>query len=154
MEANELLQPSLDQEWKKTKTYDINRLFLVAFFGGTIPTITLGTRNAKWLNVPDKTIHLLIGAGILFTIADIVFITLFFQGFFAPESKPLLKFGFKLLAIILFFMYRKVMTKPFEFHLMTNGEITPIFKPAILWMLSGAVIQGILLFAAFAISEL
>ena len=39
--------PSLTSgEGKKTKSYDSNKLFFVAFFGGTIAVSILGIRNA------------------------------------------------------------------------------------------------------------
>lgn len=153
VKTNELFQPSLENGWKETKTYEINRLFLVAFFGGTIPTIILGTRNARWLNVPKKYINLLIVLGVLFTIFDFGLFYFYTQGDFSPDSRPLIKFGLKLSAIILFFLYKLVLNKPFQQHMVIDGEITPILKPAILWIVIGGIIEFIAMTTAFTIVD-
>ncbi|MDF2606801.1 MAG: hypothetical protein K0S34_996 [Bacillales bacterium] len=145
LKNSELFQPSLEEGWNETKTYDINRLFYVAFFGGTIPTIILGTRNAKWLNIPKNHINLLIFIGVLLTIVDFILIYLYASGFIPQDSKQFIKLGIQFLAIILFFLYRFALIKPFQQHMVTNGEVIPILKPAILWVLFGAICKSIVI---------
>ena len=64
MEEN-LFKPTIQEgQFEATKSYDINKLFYVAFFGGILATIIVSTRNAKWLKITKQTINLLIGIGI------------------------------------------------------------------------------------------
>ncbi|ULT56654.1 hypothetical protein L1999_27080 [Neobacillus drentensis] len=141
---NELLQPSIEKDWRETKTYDINRLLLVAFIGGPIPLMALGTRNAKWLNVRKLHINLLIILGIILEIGECAVIYLFANGTFSMEDRAM-RYLLKLSSILLFLAYRAILTKPFQQHMVTNGTITKILKPAIVWILLGGVVELIVL---------
>jgi hypothetical protein len=62
--SQDIYQPSLEQgEDYQTRTYDINRLWYVAFLGGLVPTMILAARNAGWLRVDRKIINLVTGLG-------------------------------------------------------------------------------------------
>ncbi|WP_059173831.1 hypothetical protein [Bacillus sp. FJAT-27445] len=146
----DLLRPSLTKGWKVTKTFDINRLFLVAFFGGAIPMMILGTRNAKWLNVPKNTINLLLGAGMLIFIGELALFHFYFSDFSVNGDRTP-RYIMRALNIILFFFYRFALKKPFQQHLFTNNnEIQPLLKPAILWILIGGTIE-LALFGGIAV---
>lgn len=148
-----LLEPSLTNGWKTTKTYDINRLFLVAFFGGLIPMMILATRNAKWLNVPKITINLLLGVGILFLFTQLALVYFYF-GDFSVSGDRTPRYIMRVLNIVLFFFYKFALNKPYKQHLFTNeNEIQPLLKPAIIWILIGGAIELVLFGAAFAVVE-
>jgi hypothetical protein len=137
---SDLFQPSLKDGWRNTKSYDINRFFLVAFFGGPLPMMVLGVRNAKWLNVPKVKTNLLIAASVLALLVQAVFFYLYAEGVFA-EGNRTPRYATQILSVILFFLYKFVLNKPFQQHLLTNGELEPLLKPALLWMILGAIIQ-------------
>ncbi|MEH7076547.1 hypothetical protein [Neobacillus drentensis] len=141
---NALLQPSIEKDWRETKSYDIQRLLWVAFIGGPIPLMVLGTRNAKWLNVRQLHINLLIFLGIIMEIGECAIIYLFANGTLTAEDR-VMRYLLKLASILLFLGYRAVLTKPFQQHMVTNGNITKILKPAIVWILLGGVPELIVL---------
>ena len=66
--SQDLYQSSLENGWQDSKSYDINQLLYVAFFGGVIPLIVLGRRNANWLQVSNKKLIPLIIIGIILII--------------------------------------------------------------------------------------
>jgi hypothetical protein len=144
MRSSELFAPSLGKGWRETRSYEVDRLFLVAFFGGTIPMMILGTRNAKWLNVSKRVINGLIATGVLFTILGFGLFYMAVEGEYSTETTQAIKFAIRALAVVLFFLYRMVLKKPYQQHLVTNGELTPLLKPAILWIIAGALIQFVI----------
>jgi hypothetical protein len=141
---NELLQPSLEEDYRETKTFDLNRLLWVAIIGGPIPLMVLGTKNAMWLNVRKLHINLLIILGIILEIGECAVIYLFANGTLSPEDRSM-RYLLKLSSVLLFIAYRAILTKPFQQHMVTNGTITKIFKPAIIWILLGGVVELIVL---------
>ncbi|WP_043931135.1 hypothetical protein [Bacillus sp. EB01] len=149
--ANELFQPSLQDGWSKTKSYDINHFFLVAFFGGPIPMMVLGSRNAKWLNVPKQHIYLLVAIGVVVQIFNLVMFYMYSNDAFA-EGNRMPRLSMQILSILLFFLYKFVLNKPYQQHMRTDGEILPLFKPALLWILIGAGIQFAIMVAASMIT--
>lgn len=136
----DLFQPSLKDGWNETKSYDINFFFLVAFFGGPIPMMVLGTRNAKWLNVPKLKTYLLLATSVLVLLTDVVIFYMYVDGAFAVGNR-MPRYSMQFLSILLFLLYKYVLNKPFQQHLLTNGEIKPLFKPALLWIILGGIIQ-------------
>ncbi|MEH6906768.1 hypothetical protein [Neobacillus drentensis] len=142
--SNALLQPSIEKDWRETKTYDIQRLLWVAFIGGPIPLMVLGTRNAKWLNVRRLHINLLIILGIILEIGECAIIYLFANGTFSMEDRAM-RYLLKLASILLFLGYRAILTKPFQQHMVTNGSTLKILKPAIVWILLGGIPELIVL---------
>ncbi|MFS0774852.1 hypothetical protein ABC255_02270 [Neobacillus sp. 3P2-tot-E-2] len=149
--ASDLFQPSLKDGWDQTKSYDINRFFLVAFLGGPIPMMVLGTRNAKWLNVPRLHTYLMFVTSVLVLLADVVIFYMYANGAFA-EGNRMPRYSMQFLSILLFLLYKFVLNKPFKQHLVTNGEIMPLFKPALLWIIIGGLIQFSIMVAAFILT--
>jgi hypothetical protein len=146
--TNDLLKPSLEEEWQETKTYDINRFALVAIIGGPIPLTILGTRNAKWLGVPQLYINLLLVLGIILEIAECTIIYLFANGTFSMQDRSM-RYLIKIGSILLFLAYRAVLKKPFQQHLVTNGTIEKLLKPAIIWSLVGGIPEIIVMAFGF-----
>lgn len=147
----ELFQPSLKDGWSKTKSFDINHFFLVAFFGGPIPMMVLGTRNAKWLHVPKLHIYLLITVSVLVQIFNLSMFYMYTNDAFA-EGNRMPRYSMQILSVLLFFLYKFMMNKPFQQHLLTDGEIQPLFKPAMLWILIGVVIKLAIIVAVFILT--
>lgn len=148
--SSDLFQPSLQDGWSQTKSYDINRFFLVAFFGGPLPMMVLGVRNAKWLNVPRGNMNWLIAASVLVLLVQAVLFYMYAEGVFA-EGNRTPRYATQILAVLLFFFYKFVLNKPFQQHLLTNGELEPLLKPALLWMILGGIIQFAILVTFFTL---
>lgn len=142
--TNHLYQPSLKEGWKETKSYEIKNLFFVAFFGGVIPLLILGSRNATWLKVSKKAIHSLIGVGIVLILMKFLFVYFSTQGIIQLDNQTI-RYGYKIGCVLLYLLYLKVMEKPFQQHMVTVEHKLPILKPAILWMIVGAMVELILL---------
>ncbi|WP_423802244.1 hypothetical protein [Neobacillus sp. SAB-20_R2A] len=147
----DLFQPSLNDGWNQTKSYDINRFFLVAFLGGPIPMMVLGIRNAKWLNVPKAKTNMLLVASILVLIAQGVIFYMYADGAFT-EGNRMPRYSMQILSILLFLLYKYMLNKPFQQHLVTNGEIKPLFKQALLWIILGCIIQLAIMVTAFILT--
>lgn len=136
----DLYRPSLKEGWNQTKTYDINRLFFVAFFGGVIPMMVLGIRNSKWLKLPKLQTYFLLATSVLVLLAEVVILYIYANDTFTEGSR-IPRVSVKILSILLFFLYQYVLNKPFQQHLYTNGEVEPILKSALLWITLGVIIQ-------------
>lgn len=149
--TDDLFQPSLKDGWNKTKSYDINRFFLVAFFGGPIPMMVLGTKNAKWLNVPKLQTNLLLATSTLMLLTEVVIFYLYADGAFAEENR-IPRYAMQFLSIILFLLYKYVLNKPFQQHLLLDGVIKPLFKPALIWIIIGRLIQFAIIVTAFTLT--
>ncbi|CEG28730.1 hypothetical protein [Bacillus sp. B-jedd] len=150
--ADELFQPSLRDGWSKTKSYDINHFFLVSFFGGPIPLMVLGSRNAKWLKVPKQHINVLVAISVVVQIFNLVMFYLDNRDVLGEGNRtPLL--SIQILSILLFSLYKFVLNKRFQQHRRTVGEIQGLFKPALLWIFIGAVIQYAIMGAAYILTE-
>lgn len=147
----DLFQPSLKDGSNETKSYDINRFFLVAFFGGPIPMMVLGTRNAKWLRVSKLQTYLLLSTSDSVLLIDFVIFYMYADGAFAKRNR-MPRYSMQFLSILLFLLYKFVMNKPFQQHLLTNGEIKALFKPALLWIILGRIIQFVLIIMAFTVT--
>lgn len=143
--SESLYQPSLQQGWTETKSYDISRLFLVAFFGGAVPLMIMGGLNAKWLNVPKKSTYPLIAIGILLIIAKFVLFAGLEQGTLTFDDS-FLRYGYKIGCVLLFLLYSSLLKKPFQQHMMTVGTTLPMLKPALLWMLLGVIVEFVIMF--------
>lgn len=143
-QTNHLYQHSLKEGWKETKSYEIKNLFLVAFFGGVIPLLILGTKNATWLKVSRKVIFSLIGLGILLISMKFMFIYFTTQGISQIDNSTI-RYGYKIGCVLLYLLYLKVMKKPFQQHMVTVEHTLSILKPAIVWMIVGMIVELILL---------
>lgn len=142
--TQELYQASLEKGWQETKSFDINKLFLVGFFGGVIPLIVLGRMNARWLNVSLKKIYPMIVLGIILIIGKFILLRAVLEGSLPIETRDI-KFGYKLGCIIMYFYLKYLLKKPFQQHMVTNGETEPLLKTAMYWVVIGIGIELIVL---------
>ena len=148
MEEN-LFKPSIQEgQFEATKSYDINKLFYVAFFGGILATIIVSTRNAKWLKITKQTINLLIGIGIGLLLVK-VFLSVAVSNnlilFSTPENLRYLRWGFRILALLLYFGYFQVMKQKYQKHHMLGGQDEPLLKDAVIIIIIASIIEFVLL---------
>lgn len=146
MEEN-ILEPSLDDaQWEQTRSYNISKLFYVAFFGGIIPTIITSAKNAKWLKVDKKIINTVIGLGIVLLLLKVIAISAMLNGFLiSMEYKRYLRWGSRLAAVLLYLLSFKVMKEKYRKHIILGGEDEPLLKDAIVYIVIGIIIEFVLL---------
>jgi len=144
-----LLRPTLKQSnYEPTSSYNINNLFYVAFVGGFIPTTILFARNAKWLKVENKTIKLLMGIGIALLFLQVVIGSATLSNILhlsSSENLRYLRWGFRILALLFYFICFSSMKDQYRRHIMLGGEHKPLLKDAILFIIIGYVLELLLM---------
>lgn len=143
-ETSNVFQASVDQRENETKTYNIYHFFFIAFFGGVIPMMVLGTKNAKWFNIPKKYSYSIILVGILLLLSKYWAFSLVFSGVLLVKVQ-VVRYAYKFACLLYYYLYLVMLTKPYKNHLRNQGDLTPIIKPAIIWVMVGAVVEFALL---------
>ena len=133
-------QLPLDQSKRETKTYNIYQFFFIAFIGGVIPLMVMGTKNANWFNIPRKYSYSLIVIGTFLLVSKFWMFSLVFQGTLLIKAQ-VVRYLYKFACLLFYYLYLVILTKPYKEHLSNNGELTPIVKPALLWIVVGAVVE-------------
>ncbi|MGE5577099.1 MAG: hypothetical protein ACM3TT_07885 [Syntrophothermus sp.] len=137
--AQELFQPSLKAGDLAAKSYDINKFLYVAFFGGVLPMVVLGTLNARWLRVDKKLVNIMLGLGVVALLAEIIMWGLILDGYLSLQNRGL-RWIFRAAALLLYLGYARILKPKFQQHVLTEGEIKPLLKDAIVWSLVGAIV--------------
>lgn len=143
----EIFQPSLQENVNyRTQSFDIGKIFYVAFFGGVIPTVVLGTKNAKWLGIDKKWIYLMIGLGAAILTVKAIVTGMIVEGYLDFDRR-MLRWIFKGASILLYLGYYGMMKQKFQQHTILGGTTKPILKEAVIWILIGIVIEIVVLTA-------
>lgn len=137
----DLLQPSLktDQAYK-TRSYELSNFFYVAFFGGIIPTILLGTQNAKWLRVNKTATLWLLAISLLIFLASLVVAALV-QAHILQIPSNTLRLGSRVANVLVGLGYYRLLRSNYKQHQMLHGKSEPILGKAILWTITGITIE-------------
>lgn len=140
----DLLKPSFGGgAIQPSKSYDIGRLVIVAFFGGFISMGIIGTINGRWLKL-DKKILILLGAlGVILVAAKLVLLYLIASGQVAMENKMFRQID-RIGYVLYFAAYYLALRAPFRLFAATGGQPLPLLKPAILWILVGGAIESLM----------
>lgn len=139
--SNDLFEPSLTREnYREIKTYQISRLFYVAFFGGVIPAVVLGSRNAKWLRIDKKMIGLMMLLGVAILFSKAVFAGLAAVNYIQYEAQTI-RWVYHIACVLLYLGYYFLMKEKFQRHIMTGGEVQPLLKDAIIWSAAGMLVE-------------
>lgn len=138
---NDLYRPTLNaQNTHHTESYDVGKLFLVAFFGGTIAISALSVINARWLKISQTTVTLMI-------IAAVVVLGLKMGAYYGymheilDWSRQSVRYSGRALDLALFGGFYFTMNKAFRSHLVLNGETKPMLRDAIVWIIISVVIE-------------
>jgi hypothetical protein len=147
MKDDNLYNPSLEQEGiQATKSYQIDRLFYVAFFGGTVALAGLALTNAKMLRMEKRVIqYMLLGAILIFAVKMGLYYS-FFNGLFEIKQNYIRYIG-RAFDIALFGAYYFTMKRSYQTHLLLHGGTIKMLKPAIGWILIAMVVEGIFIIA-------
>lgn len=139
--ADELFQPSLiSNEDMSLKTYDISKLFFVAFFGGLIPTVVLGTKNAKWLRLEKKYISIMLAFGGVLLLTKVI-ATGMLVAHLIQVSTRTLRLIFRVGSILVFLGYNYLMKNKVRQHQVLNGTFEPMLGEAVKWTVIGIIIE-------------
>ena len=141
----DLYTPSLvGGEVKKTKSYDINNLFFIAFFGGIIAVSMLGMRNAKWLQLEEKYIRVLTAVSVSLLLFELVIVYAVTHQLIGAEGVSL-RFISRVFGMVCFVCFYLFLKRPFKEHLILHGEVEPLLKQGVIWVLLAAVVEVALL---------
>lgn len=143
-ETSNAFQVSEEYRASETKSYNIYHFFFVAFFGGVIPMMVLGTKNANWLHIPKKYSYSIIVVGILLLLSKYWAFSLVFNGTLLIKAQ-VVRYLYKFVCLLYYYLYLVMLTRPYKQHLSNQGELLPIIKPAIVWVIIGAVVEFALL---------
>lgn len=127
------------------EVYNLRKLFFVAFLGGIIPTVILGTRNAKKLRISKTIINILIVLAIIILIGKLAMYIKFLS-----SGVQINRWDFKsgrlfsrVATIIFYLVYYKIIIKNYNTHIQMGGKIKPILKDGIIWSLVGGLVEMI-----------
>lgn len=141
----ELLKPSLDEnENNITQTYDISKLFYVAFLGGIIPTVILSSINMRGLNFKNKIITFLAAVGACLILLKAYITGLFFLGDISVSARDIRLIS-RIASVVLYCIYFFIMKNKYRQHIMLNGEVKPLLKDAIKYIIIGSVLELIII---------
>lgn len=133
-ENNELLKPSIPEDFEPTKSFSISWFSLIGLFLGVICMALIGTRNAKWLKIKSCVIYGMLAACILVFVSKYIVLFLAYCGAFgfdAPEHLRLIKNVFRALYLLVSFCYYFLLKGAYQKHMYTVRTTEP-FKPYLL----------------------
>ena len=144
----DLFSPSLTEETEVIKkSYDISRLYLVAFFGGAISITILAVINAYWLGIEKKWIRMMVFAGFIVLSLKILLFYLINHNLLVMDD-GILKIIYKSLCIAMAYGCAKCMEKRFNLFTHYGGKTKGILQPFLLSLLIAVPVEIGLLFLA------
>ena len=126
-------------------------LFYVAFFGGIIPLVALGVKNAKWLRVKKQMISMIIVVGVFLLLLKAVVTALVMGGSVVGFNLRFLRWGFRGVALLFYLGYRFLLRRQYHQHLVTVGEFEPMLRDAMIWIAAAIVIETVFLLLGMGI---
>ncbi|PKU51229.1 hypothetical protein MHI04_09955 [Lysinibacillus sp. FSL K6-1151] len=141
-----IYQPSiLNENEERTRSYVVNNLFFVAFFGGIFAIVVLGMQNAKWLKLEKKYIRILTILSGLLIIGKLIMVYAIGQGILAIDENHIKIFG-RIIAVAGYFIFFAFLNKPYKDHLAVGGQTESLWKPGFL----ACMIAGFIEYLAMA----
>lgn len=141
-----IYQPSiLNENEDRTRSYVVNNLFFVAFFGGIFAIVVLGMQNAKWLKLEKKYIRILTILSGLLIIGKLIMVYAIGQGILAIDEDYIKVFG-RIIAVAGYFIFFAFLNRPYKEHLVVGGQIESLWMPGFL----ACIVSGFIEFIAIA----
>lgn len=140
--VNNIYSSTLTEKSSETKSYDLNKLWYLAFFGGVIPITVLGIQNAKMLHVEKIYIRILMAISIIFFIAKFVIIGIIFYNDLNHRAFKGIILG---MGAIVYIFYYNILKRPYNEHLLAGGGTEPFLKKGILWSILAIIIELVLI---------
>ena len=143
---NELFEPSLQNETHiPMESYNMGKLFYVAFFAGIVPLTVLSFNNAKKLKVDPKWVKIIMFLGVALLLAKAIFIGFYASGSINMEKRTV-RWIFRIATVLLYLFFKYLMTPNYnKFILNGGGECQPILKDALIWFCIGVGVEFSLL---------
>ncbi|ACA40468.1 hypothetical protein J2D69_12100 [Lysinibacillus sphaericus] len=141
-----IYQPSLlNENEDRTRSYVVNNLFFVAFFGGIFAIVVLGMQNAKWLKLEKKYIRILTILSGLLIIGKLIMVYAIGQGILAIDEDYIKVFG-RIIAVAGYFIFFAFLNRPYKEHLVVGGQTESLWMPGFL----ACIVSGFIEFIAIA----
>lgn len=141
-----IYQPSLlNENEDRTRSYVVNNLFFVAFFGGIFAIVVLGMQNAKWLKLEKKYIRILTILSGLLIIGKLIVVYAIGQGILAIDEDYIKVFG-RIIAVAGYFIFFAFLNRPYKEHLVVGGQTESLWMPGFL----ACIVSGFIEFIAIA----
>ncbi|QTB25056.1 hypothetical protein [Lysinibacillus sphaericus] len=141
-----IYQPSLlNENEDRTRSYVVNNLFFVAFFGGIFAIVVLGMQNAKWLKLEKKYIRILTILSGLLIIGKLIMVYAIGQGILAIDEDYIKVFG-RIIAVAGYFIFFAFLNRPYKEHLVVGGQTESLWMPGFL----ACTVYGFIEFIAIA----
>lgn len=142
--TEDLFKPSLSEtEQQDISTYEIDRFYLVGFFGGLIPLVWMAGKNAARLGVEKKTLRMLCIIGILGFSLKYVAIFMMTAKVIAIKSS-IIKLAYRVFSLGLAALYIRQMKAPYNEYTSFGGSTKKILGDFIEVLLLAMVIEAIL----------
>ncbi len=136
-----IYQPSiLNENEDRTRSYVVNNLFFVAFFGGIFAIVVLGMQNAKWLKLEKKYIRILTILSGLLILGKLIMVYAIGQGILAIDENHIKIFG-RIIAVAGDFIFFAFLN-----HLAVRGRNESLWKRGFL----ACIIAGFIEYLAMA----
>ncbi|EAZ85457.1 hypothetical protein AB9L15_09395 [Lysinibacillus fusiformis] len=134
-----LYTPSLtNKKVRRTKSFSIHNLVIVAFIGGLLAITIVGFINANALKLEKHYIRLLIVSSVILHTATIIFYV------FLPFSAEMDLLINRLLAGVSYFIFLVILKRPYKEHLVFVGETKSLYWIGIIYCLISIFIDGFL----------
>lgn len=147
--SQELFQSTLREENEgKLKSYNLEKLYLVAFFGGLIPTVALSIKNALWLRIDRRWTIFMGGTGVIYLLSKVYFVSYYVPAIIQQghdSQTRMTKYIFRAITLLISVLFIRIMNKQYRRQQMFGGEFQPILKDAIIWTLIGTIIEVIVI---------
>ncbi len=141
-----IYQPSLlNENEDRTRSYVVNNLFFVAFFGGIFAIVVLGMQNAKWLKLEKKYNRILTILSGLLIIGKLIMVYAIGQGILAIDEDYIKVFG-RIIAVAGYFIFFAFLNRPYKEHLVVGGQTESLWMPGFL----ACIVSGFIEFIAIA----
>ncbi|NOG26422.1 hypothetical protein [Lysinibacillus fusiformis] len=134
-----LYTPSLTgKKVRRTKSFSIHNLVIVAFIGGLLAITIVGFINANALKLEKQYIRLLIVSSVILHTAIIIFYV------FLPFSAEMDLLINRLLAGVSYFIFWVILKRPYKEHLVFVGATQSLYWKGIIYCLISIFMDGFL----------
>lgn len=137
-----LINPSITmkKKWGELKAYNIDTLYGLAFAGGIIPSIIYSVLNAKWLRTNQKSVRIILLAGISLFIIEIVTCHFIIKGLLDFNMAVL--FGLSRCAAVVYFGFcRRLMMERYRLIQLVGGKIIGTYIHICIWAIAGTILE-------------
>ena len=146
----DLLQPSLQENYAPTKSFSLNYIYILAFFGGVIPVIGICGKHAGWLGVKTNKIYALAALGVFILIVKATLLAIHYSGAPELENRSVVTIIYRICCLGLAYLYFLAMKKPYARHQLASLPTEPMRFYVILYLVIAIAVDFIIGFLVSA----